>query len=101
MLQSRCIEPWEKRADFSVGVGCPSFGGQRTVRGASNRLRASLVTDVKPSLPAQRVRSAIALGNQLVASSGVAVLGESFCIVSVIALGRPMGENCIRRVGPT
>ena len=34
----------ESRACFSVGVGCPSFGGQRTVRGGVGRLPARVVT---------------------------------------------------------
>ena len=25
------LSPWERRARFSLGLGCPSFGGQRTV----------------------------------------------------------------------
>jgi hypothetical protein len=83
----------ESSAGLSVGVGCPSFGGQRTVRGHSDRLRASLVTDSKPSLNTERTRAGMPLSSQLEASSRVAVLGEGFCIVAVIAPGRQMGEN--------
>jgi hypothetical protein len=42
----------ENRACFSVGVGCPSFGGQRTDRGGSSRLLAAVVTELNPQLPA-------------------------------------------------
>jgi hypothetical protein len=61
----------ESSAGFSVGVGCPSFGGQRTDRGGSIRLRAGLVTGLKAPRPD------LAANSQLEASSGVAVLGES------------------------
>jgi hypothetical protein len=61
----------ESSASFSVGVGCPSFGGQRTDRIGSRRLRAGLVTGSKAARPA------LASKSQLEASSGVAVLGES------------------------
>jgi hypothetical protein len=61
----------ESSAGFSVGVGCPSFGGQRTGCGGSGRLRAGLVTGLKAPQPALVSRS------QLEASSGVAVHGES------------------------
>ena len=40
----------ESRACFSVGVGCPSFGGQRTVRGGVGRLLARVVTKPMASL---------------------------------------------------
>ena len=42
--------PWERRATASVGLGCPSFGGQRTVRGGSSRRHASLVTGLRQQL---------------------------------------------------
>jgi hypothetical protein len=35
-------------------VGCPSFGGQPTVRGDSSRLLFGLVTGQQPWLPAER-----------------------------------------------
>jgi hypothetical protein len=47
------LSQWESRARFSVGLGCPSFGGQRALCNGSVRLRASLVTDLKPPLPEQ------------------------------------------------
>jgi hypothetical protein len=61
----------ESSAAFSVGVGCPSFGGQRTGRGGSSRLRSGLVTGLRAPRPG------LAVTSQLGASSGVAVLGES------------------------
>jgi hypothetical protein len=39
---------WERRARFSVGVGCPSFGGQRTVGGHFGLPPAKLVKKLKP-----------------------------------------------------
>ena len=42
------LRQFERRARFSVGVGCPSFGGQRTVGGGSGRLPAGVVTIFKP-----------------------------------------------------
>jgi hypothetical protein len=85
----------ENSAGFSVGVGCPSFGGQRTVASDSIRLHATLVTDLKRSMPAKQGRPGTASNSQTEASSRVAVLGEDFCMVTVAARGRPMGENCI------
>jgi hypothetical protein len=61
----------ESSAGFSVGVGCPSFGGQRTSRGGSSRPRAAVVTRFKAPRPDRATKS------QLGASSGVSVLGES------------------------
>jgi hypothetical protein len=60
----------ELGARFSVGVGCPSFGGQRTDRGGSSRLRTGLVSKLEPSRPG------LAESNQLRATAGVAVLGK-------------------------
>jgi hypothetical protein len=84
----------ESSAGFSVGVGCPSFGGQRTVGSSSSRLHASLVTGLRRSLPANQGKLGTASKSQTEASFRVAVLGEGFCMVTVAALGRPMGENC-------
>jgi hypothetical protein len=39
---------WERRARFSVGLGCPSFGGQRTVGGHFGFPPAKLVKKLKP-----------------------------------------------------
>jgi hypothetical protein len=85
----------ERSARFGVGVGCPSFGGQRTVGSGSSRLHATLLTDFKRSMPAMQGRPGTASNSQTEAGSRVAVLGEDFCMVTVAALGRPMGENCI------
>jgi hypothetical protein len=41
----------ESGARFSVGMGCPSFGGQRADRDGSNRLLAAVVTELNPQLP--------------------------------------------------
>jgi hypothetical protein len=38
----------ERRARFSVGVGCPSFGGQRSVGGHLGLPPAKLVKKLKP-----------------------------------------------------
>jgi hypothetical protein len=45
----------ESGARFRVGMGCPSFGGQRTDSGGSTRLCASLVTGLRPSLSGNRL----------------------------------------------
>jgi hypothetical protein len=58
------VWPWEKRACFSAGLGCPSFGGQRTVGGRSSLLLAGLVTCRRSSLLAKRSRSHAALAFQ-------------------------------------
>jgi hypothetical protein len=60
-----------RTAGFGVRVGCPSFGGLRTDRGGSSRLRAGLVTGLSARRPDRAAKS------QLEASSGVTVLGES------------------------
>jgi hypothetical protein len=46
---------WERRARLSVGLGCPSYGGQRTDCDDSGRLLASLVTGLKSSLLGKRL----------------------------------------------
>ena len=45
----------ERRARFSVGLGCPSYGGQRTDCGASGLLLARLVTGLRSSLSGKRL----------------------------------------------
>jgi hypothetical protein len=47
----------ESCAGFSVGVGCPSFGGQGTDRGGSSRLRTGLVTGLKAQRPGLAAKS--------------------------------------------
>jgi len=44
-----------RRGHSNVGVGCPSFGGQRTGGDGSRRLLAELVTGSSRSLAAKRV----------------------------------------------
>jgi hypothetical protein len=39
---------WESRARFSVGLGCPSFGGQRAVGGRFSLPPAKSVTKLQP-----------------------------------------------------
>jgi hypothetical protein len=58
ILAAQCFgldafSPWEKRARFSVGLGCPSSGGQRTGGDKSSRLLARLVTSWRSSRHAQ------------------------------------------------
>ena len=56
---------WERRARFSVGLGCPSFGGQRGVGGRFGLPPAKLVQKGKPlsHAPAQQcLRSRSKLG---------------------------------------
>jgi hypothetical protein len=89
----------ENSAGFSVGVGCPSFGGQRTVGSGSIRLYASLVTDSKRSLPAKQGRPGTASNSQAEATSRVAVLGDDSCMVTVAALGPADGRELHFRVG--
>ena len=76
----------ESSAGFSVGVGCPSFGGQRTDRGGSRRLRTKVVTGLKPQRPAERA-GGLALNSRVEAVSRVAVLCEGLCLVRGVALG--------------
>ena len=45
----------ERRGCSYVGLGCPSFGGQRTVRGGASRPLAELVAGPNRGLPAKRV----------------------------------------------
>src|SRR5689334_5157489 len=57
-LASSC--PGERRAVVSVGLGCPSFGGQRAVGGSSSSPLAGLVTCGRSSLFTKRPRSCVA-----------------------------------------
>jgi hypothetical protein len=58
------FSPGARRARFSVGLGCPSYGGQRTDCGASGRLLASLVTGLRSSLSGKRLVGHIKLYRQ-------------------------------------
>ena len=44
----------ERRSVRCLGVGCPSFGGQRSGSGGSGRIRAELVTSGQPQRSAKR-----------------------------------------------
>jgi hypothetical protein len=46
-----------RRGYSNVGVGCPSFGGQRTVRGDASRPLVELVTGPNHRLPAKRMEA--------------------------------------------
>jgi hypothetical protein len=79
LMEARLFIVSESRARFSVSAGCPSFGGQRTDRGGSTRLRASLVTGLRPSLPGN-----LLVGRRHLLSS--AVLCENLCTVTAVPL---------------
>ena len=85
----------ESGARFSVGVGCLSFGGQRPDRGGLSRLRARVVTGLKPLRHAEQA-GCLALNSRLEATSRVAVLCESLFLASVVVLGQPMAENSLQ-----
>ena len=80
----------ESGARFSVGVGCPSFGGQRTDDGGSSRPRASLGTGLKPSLSGSRL---VGLGQ----AQSSAVLCENLYTVTVVPLVQRGGFISSRR----
>lgn len=68
-----------KRCFSNVGLGCPSFGGQRTGGGGSNRLLATLVTGLNRSLPAKRVDVlSVAVRTQTARSAAMATGGVPF-----------------------
>jgi hypothetical protein len=65
---------WERPARFSVGVGCSSFGGQRSVGGHFDLPPAKLAKNLKPWRYAtiqQRLRSRPELGLGAAAGSGL------------------------------
>ena len=67
-----------RRARSSVGAGCPSFGGQRSDRGCSSCLLASLVTGSESIEPAKRVRSVFgAFSSQTARLAANVVVGSS------------------------
>jgi len=80
-----------KRSRSSVGVGCPSFGGQRAGSARFSDLRAKLVTASKPSLPGKRVGVFfLGLNSQTAKSGAFATVGRSvagLCHGPVSALG--------------
>ena len=82
----------ENGARFGVGMGCPSFGGQRTGSSCSSRLRASLVTGLLPSLSGNRL-----VGLRRTPSS--ALLCENVCSVTAVPLVQ-RGQFTSLRVAP-
>jgi len=80
-----------KRGRSSVGVGCPSFGGQRADSDESRRLLAELVTGLNRTLPAKLVEViSVAVRIQaarLAAKANVGVPFAGLCRAAVVALG--------------
>jgi len=80
-----------KRSGSGVGVGCPSFGGQRTGGDGARRLLAELVTGSSRSLPAKRVDVlSVAIRIQTARSAAKVNVGVPFaglCRAAVAALG--------------
>jgi hypothetical protein len=80
-----------KRSGPSVGVGCPSFGGQRTGCARFSRPRARVVTASNPSRPIKRVgvfflgSSSQTAESELFATVGRSVV--SLCLSKVVMLG--------------
>jgi hypothetical protein len=98
-LPGQCIgldalNRWDRRARFSVGVGCPSFGGQRTDRGGPIRLLACLVTSLKPLLPAKRA-SRLALKQPDSCKLQRLSTLWSFRLVKAVSLSQPMVETAM------
>jgi len=85
----------QSSAGFIVGVGCPSFGGQRTDRGGSSRLLAAVVTALKPLRHAEPA-GGFALNSQLEASSAKKYFVRFSAVGRVVALGQPMGEAALK-----
>jgi len=81
-----------RRSGSSVGVGCPSFGGQRTGRARFSDLRGRLVTASNPSRPGKRVGLFFfGLNSQTAKSGAFATVGRSvvsLCHETVTALCR-------------
>jgi len=81
-----------RRSGSSVGVGCPSFGGQRTDRARFSGPRAKLVTASNPSRPGKRVGVFFwGLNSQTAKSRAFATVGRSvvsLCHGQVTALGK-------------
>jgi hypothetical protein len=77
----------ERRSRFSVGLGCPSFGGQRAGRGNYSLLLAGLVTFRRSSPLANDPR------NQTVSTFQRRQHGTSLCRFTFSALGRRQWEK--------
>ena len=85
----------ESSAGFSAGVGCPSFGGQRTDRGDSSRLRARVVTGLKP-LRHTKQAGGLASNRQLEVSPNLEVRCKGLCLGEAVAPDQPMGEFALQ-----
>ena len=79
-----------KRSRSSVGVGCPSFGGQRTNSARFSRPRARVVTVSNPPRPAKRLGIFFSgSSSQTARSEAFATVGRSvvsLCLSKFIAL---------------
>ena len=89
-----------RRACSGAGVGCPSFGGQRTVSGCSSRIRAGLVTRLKPIQLAKRAGADFGVFNsQTTRSAADATVNERVVgqrTGTVTAPGqRTEGKSCL------
>jgi len=81
-----------RRSGSSVGVGCPSFGGQRTGSARFIGPRAGLVTASNPSRSGKRVGVFfLGLNSQTAKSGAFATVGRSvvsLCLGTVTASGK-------------
>jgi hypothetical protein len=85
----------ESSAGFSVGVGCPSFGGQRSDRGGSSRLRAKVVTGLKPLLHTEQA-GGLASNSRLEAGSNLEYGVRVYAWGEVVAPDQPTGEIALQ-----
>ena len=76
-----------RRACSNVGVGCPSFGGQRSDGGDSRRLLACWATGSVPRRTLERVRPIPGPSNQTARPAVNSTVGSSFA-----AGGRVLGR---------
>jgi len=81
-----------RRSGSSVGVGCPSFGGQRTGGARFSRPPAELVATSNPSRPGKRVGVFfLGLNSQTAKSGAFSTMGRSvvsLCLGNVAVLGK-------------
>ena len=74
-----------RRGRSSAGVGCPSFGGQRTGSDIASRLLAQLVTSSNPHRPANGGEIySVVFSSQTARSAALATVGRS---VASLCLG--------------
>ena len=76
----------ERRSVRCLGVGCPSFGGQRSGNGGSSRIRAALVTSTRLQRTAKR-SEVFALGSNSQTASSAVMAAEVKAIFAVEQLG--------------